>query len=299
MSYFITKLFTEPIFFLRIVVILILSITLHELAHGLAALSQGDDTPKRSGHMTLNPVVHMGVPSLIFLCIAGIAWGAMPVNPTQFRWPRLGNAIVAAAGPLLNLTLGVLVLAGLMLARQFGWTEFVSVEFFSIAIFINFNLFLFNLLPLPPLDGFHVFSEIFPPLKRLEGSPFGFLILMLLFSSSGFGQGLSETSIKLAVFLRVHPISIGLILGAMIWFILVCYWSSKLPKNPTLYSRNSSQSSIFSFDRFRCAKLEKRLLEKIDLATAERLIALEKIKNPGKLNSWYLEKVLYDLQRDR
>jgi Zn-dependent protease len=299
MSYFITTLFTEPIFFLRIVIVLIFSITLHELAHGLAALSQGDDTPKKLGHMTLNPVVHMGVPSLIFLCIAGIAWGAMPVNPSKFRWPRLGNAIVAAAGPLLNLTLGVLGLAGLMLARQLGWTEFVSSEFLTIAILINFNLFLFNLLPLPPLDGFHVFSEVFPPLKKLEGSPFGFLILMLLFSSSGFGVGLSKASMLLIQFVRIHPLSIGLILGPIAGFILVCYGSSRLPKNSTLYSQNSSQPSIFNFDLFRCAKLEKMLLDRLDFATAERLIALEKIKNPGKLNSWYLEKVLSDLQRDR
>ncbi len=299
MTYFITTLFTEPILFLRIVFILIVSITLHELAHGLAALSQGDDTPDKSGHMTLNPVVHMGVPSIVFLCIAGIAWGAMPVNPSKFRWPRLGNAIVAAAGPLLNLTLGVLILAGLMLARQFGWENFISFEFLVIAAFINFNLFLFNLIPVPPLDGFHVFSEIFSPLKKLEGSPFGFLILMILFSSSGFGQGLSKTSMLLIQFLRRHPISIGIVLGAIVWFVLVCYWSSQSPTHAILYSSRSSRSPIFSFDRFRCAKLEKKLLKQLDLATAERLVALEKIKNPGKANSWYLEKVLYDLQRDR
>ncbi|MCV3215717.1 hypothetical protein OGM63_19740 [Plectonema radiosum NIES-515] len=61
-------------------------------------MSQGDDTPQRTGHLTLNPVVHMGWESIIFLCIAGIAWGQMPVNPSKFRSAKLGNIIVSAAG---------------------------------------------------------------------------------------------------------------------------------------------------------------------------------------------------------
>lgn len=64
------------------------SIVIHELAHGFAAISQGDRTPISQGHITLNPVVHMGWPSLIFLVIAGIAWGQMPVNPSKFRYPK-------------------------------------------------------------------------------------------------------------------------------------------------------------------------------------------------------------------
>jgi Zn-dependent protease len=64
---FIHTLFSDPIFFFRIVLILIASITLHELAHGFAAISQGDNTPSEAGHMTINPVIHMGVPSLVDL----------------------------------------------------------------------------------------------------------------------------------------------------------------------------------------------------------------------------------------
>ncbi len=70
----INTLLTDPVLFFRIVLIVIASVTLHELAHGWVALSQNDDTPKRSGHLTLNPIVHMGWESIIFLCIAGIAW---------------------------------------------------------------------------------------------------------------------------------------------------------------------------------------------------------------------------------
>ena len=78
---FINTLVTAPIFYARVVMILIISISLHELGHGFAAMSQRDDTPRTSGHITMNPVVHMGVHSIFFLALAGIAWGQMPVNP--------------------------------------------------------------------------------------------------------------------------------------------------------------------------------------------------------------------------
>lgn len=206
---FLTNLVTNPVFFLRIIVILIISISLHELAHGIAALSQGDDTPQTMGHMTLNPVVHMGVPSLIFLCIAGITWGAMPVNPRKFRSPKWGNIIVSAAGPLLNFTLGILCILLIQVCLYFNWDKVISLNFFNLATIVNFNLFLFNLLPIPPLDGFHVFSEIFTPLKILKGSPYGLVVLMLLFINPQFGEGLFAGSRLLLETFQSSPIWLG------------------------------------------------------------------------------------------
>lgn len=187
---FINTLISDPIHFFRIVAIIIFSITLHELAHGWAAMSQGDDTPQRAGHLTLNPVVHMGWESIIFLCIAGIAWGQMPVNPSKFRSAKLGNIIVSAAGPLSNLALGILFIVLLKIYSNPHMLGLLSVEFLYLAARINFILFLFNLLPIPPLDGFHVFSEIFPRLKQLENTQFGIFALMLLFLIPSFGTGL-------------------------------------------------------------------------------------------------------------
>lgn len=187
---FIQTLITEPILFLRIVVIVIFSITLHELAHGLAAMSQGDNTPQKTGHMTLNPVVHMGVESMIFLCLTGIAWGQMPVNPAKFKDAKLGNIIVSAAGPLSNLILGVLFTGLLKIVANPDISGVFSFEFLYLAARINLMLFLFNLLPVPPLDGFHVFSEIFPKLKPLENTQFGIFAMMLLFLVPGVGTGL-------------------------------------------------------------------------------------------------------------
>ena len=75
------------------------AIVLHELGHGFAAVWQGDDTPRREGRLTLNPLVHMGWLSIVFLCLVGIAWGSMPTDPSRFRWGRKGRVFVALAGP--------------------------------------------------------------------------------------------------------------------------------------------------------------------------------------------------------
>ena len=74
----------------------IFSICLHELAHGWAAIWQGDRTPRETGHMTMNPMVHMGGASLIVFALVGIAWGLMPTDPSRYRWGRRGRIQAAA-----------------------------------------------------------------------------------------------------------------------------------------------------------------------------------------------------------
>ena len=180
---FLSTLISNPIFFFRYIVIIIISITLHELAHGFAAISQGDDTPEITGHITLNPVVHMGVESIIFLCIAGISWGQMPVNPYKFRNGRISDIWVSAAGPLSNLTLAFLFIVLLLISYNSG---FLSRDFLYLAARVNLTLFLFNVLPIPPLDGFNIFSNIFPELKQLQATPIGTFGLMIIFLIPGF-----------------------------------------------------------------------------------------------------------------
>ena len=176
----------HPVRYLQLIVIMIFSICLHELAHGIVALSQGDDTPRQTGHMTLNPLVHMGWEAIIFLCIGGITWGAMPVNPTKFRSRQWGNVLVSAAGPLANLGLGFIFMAMLAIALH---VQFLSINFFYLAARVNFALCLFNLLPIPPLDGFHIFSKFFPVLKLLDHPNYSLFLLMFLLLS-GLGSGL-------------------------------------------------------------------------------------------------------------
>ncbi len=191
---FLETIFQDPVLFFRIILVLIVSITLHELAHGWAAMGQGDDTPQKEGHITLNPVVHMGVPSLIFLCLAGIAWGQMPVNPRNFRHPKWSNVIVSAAGPLMNLAIALFCIGLLKLSNETFLRQVLSSQFLYIAALYNLALMLFNFLPIPPLDGFHVASEFFPGLKPLQGSPWGYAILMVLFISPVFGRSLWTAS---------------------------------------------------------------------------------------------------------
>ncbi len=185
------QMLTEnPLSYFRLIVILIFSICLHELAHGVVAMSQGDNTPSRSGHITLNPLVHMGAESLVVLCLFGIAWGAMPVNPSKFRSRQWGDFLVSAAGPLLNLVLGFICVIALKLSM---YSQFLSRDFFFMAAIVNFNLFLFNCLPIPPLDGFYIFSKFFPALRKLNKTNFGPLALMLVMLL-GIGSTLSVIS---------------------------------------------------------------------------------------------------------
>ena len=186
---FLNYLFSNPIFYIRVVAVLIISISLHELGHGIAAISQGDDTPIVKGHMTMNPIVHMGVHSIFFLLFAGMAWGQMPVNPRKFRDRKWGNILVSAAGPLTNIALAMFAVLIINLALYFSWQNIISLEFFRIIAIFNFALCLFNLIPIPPLDGFHVAGELFPQMKALGRSQIGLALFMILFIS-GIGSQL-------------------------------------------------------------------------------------------------------------
>ncbi len=208
---FIQQLETDPFFFGSVVITVVVSIVLHELAHGWAAIRQGDDTPIRLGHMTLNPVVHMGWFSLILLATVGIAYGQMPVNPSRFR-SRYGDALVAVAGPVTNLLLAVVALTGLGLwmrvsgvAEGPGWTTFqINLQDFLWCFgYINVALAVFNMLPIPPLDGSAILANFVPAYKQWASDPqyqgaFMIGLLFLLFAIDGIGQGLFGYSADLA-----------------------------------------------------------------------------------------------------
>ncbi len=185
---FFEYLFREPVFYIRVVAVLIISISLHELGHGIAAIYQGDDTPIAKGHMTINPLIHMGIHSIFFLLFAGMAWGQMPVNPGKFRNPKWGNILVSAAGPLTNIALGMLAVVVINLTYYFAFERIVSIQFFRIIAIFNFALCLFNLIPIPPLDGYHVASELIPEMKALVRSQIGLALFMILFISGIGGK---------------------------------------------------------------------------------------------------------------
>lgn len=173
------------------VVIVIGSIVLHELGHGWAAIRRGDRTPIETGHMTWNPVVHMGQMSLIMFLLFGFAFGAMPVDPSRFRG-RYASAYVAAAGPAMNLilTLACILFGGVVLAFAPRIGEPLAGNlfmFFSLGAMLNIILMLFNLLPIPPLDGSRILANFSPGYARLWYSEnaqwvaMGLFILVFLF----------------------------------------------------------------------------------------------------------------------
>lgn len=172
---FIERAATDLPYFISVIVTVVLSITVHELAHGAAAIRLGDDTPRVRGHITLNPLVHMPPFALLTLVLAGIAWGSMPIDPSRLRG-RYAEAIVAFAGPLSNLILAALALTAMGL-----WQLSTSAEpayqvtnawrFLQVFGTVNLVLFVFNLLPVPPLDGSHILANFHRGYRNFIYSP--------------------------------------------------------------------------------------------------------------------------------
>jgi len=172
---------------------IILGLTVHEFFHAFCAYKLGDNTARDQGRLTLNPIKHIDIIGFLFIIFAGFGW-AKPVqfNPENLRHYRRDKALIAAAGPLSNFLLGIifcLIIRLLIYLSKNNIIEFsVFIEhLFYVCMFtasINFGLFIFNLLPIPPLDGSHiVFSglniSIDTEIKiRKIGLPVLFLILI-------------------------------------------------------------------------------------------------------------------------
>jgi Zn-dependent protease len=195
---FIQRLFDQPLYFFSMVLTIVLSICLHELGHGVAAIWLGDRTPIERGHMTLNPIVHMGLPSIILLFVAGIAWGAMPVDPRRMRG-RFAPAIVASAGPLVNVILATAALFSLGLWQRSLASSGETVSdtttniqyLIGIVGYANVLLALFNLIPIPPLDGSRILANLSTGYANLIGS---------LYGSSGYSMQITLLAFVLAGF---------------------------------------------------------------------------------------------------
>jgi Zn-dependent protease len=156
----------DPLRFIGVVLGFVIGTTIHEFMHAYSALVLGDTTAQRQGRITLNPAAHfdpLGFFMMILLAlgIGFLAWGRpVPVNPYALRFGRRGMAIVAFAGPLSNLAL-VLALTPVYI---FG-SDVLPFELWSVIgsmIYVNILLFSFNLIPIPPLDGFNILVGILP-----------------------------------------------------------------------------------------------------------------------------------------
>ena len=194
--FFIQYLSSDPRYFFGMIITVVLSVCLHELAHGFVAIWLGDDTPIEQEHMTLNPLVHMGPASLVCLLLAGLAWGAMPVDDRRLRW-RYGPALVAVAGPVMNALLATVSLLALGYWQRYDPTptkqlsQYAQNGRFLLSIFgtANILLALFNLIPFPPLDGSRILGNFSATAERVIGnvarSGIYLQATIILFSLSG------------------------------------------------------------------------------------------------------------------
>jgi Zn-dependent protease len=154
-------LFTDPIRFFAIVIALIFSISFHEFAHVFTAKLLGDETGERAGRLTLNPLAHLDPFGMVAILLIGFGWGKpAPFNPYNLRYRRFGPALVALGGPLSNLSL--MVVFGIILKILFPILGFgnYSIIFLEYLVVLNGVLLIFNLIPIPPLDGSHILEGI-------------------------------------------------------------------------------------------------------------------------------------------
>lgn len=146
---------------------------LHEFAHAYTAWRFGDPTAKREGRVTLNPLVHLDPIGTIAVFLLGFGWAKpVPVNRFHFRRPRLAGVLVTLAGPLANLLIAFVSLFLWHVLTQWGGVvpteDSALVRMFDALIGINIVLFVFNLLPLPPLDGYRILEDLAPPHLRVR-----------------------------------------------------------------------------------------------------------------------------------
>lgn len=167
--------FSTPGAFLNLILsvpAILIAITFHEYAHAFAADKLGDDTPRREGRLTLNPLAHLDPVGSILLLFAGFGWGKpVRINAINFNRKvsiKKGNAIVAIAGPAMNFILAIVfsIVYGLLIAHAKGFllTQVGSIvgTIISCTIFMNVGLGVFNLIPLPPLDGSKILTAFLP-----------------------------------------------------------------------------------------------------------------------------------------
>lgn len=154
---------------------IVIGLSFHEFAHAIVAYKLGDDTPRLQGRVSLNPVAHIDVIGFIALLFVGFGWGKpVEINPRNFKNPRRDELMVSLAGVTMNLVLAIIfsVILGIFIRTTGnimgfnGMMPMIGMMLYY-GIFINLILMVFNLLPIPPLDGFNVVTELFD-LRRYD-----------------------------------------------------------------------------------------------------------------------------------
>ena len=179
----------------------VVCMTVHELCHGLAALAMGDDTAETHKRLSLNPLRHIDPVGLIMLVVFKVGWAKpVPVNMMNFRHPKRGMAITALAGPASNLVLAcvVLFLRGLITLplAKLSWGAEV-LQLFDTTAYLSICLGLFNLIPIPPMDGSKVLFALLPDriyMQLMRYEKYGMLLVLLVMLSGTVTAKLNDAA---------------------------------------------------------------------------------------------------------
>ena len=193
----------------------LLCITLHELSHGFVAWRLGDPTAKYAGRLTLNPIRHLDVVGLLMMLVAKVGWAKpVPVDPRYFRKPKQGMALTALAGPVSNFVLAVLAMLISKVIYLYAPYSAAMDVVFSFCLYtlapLSIGLGLFNLIPIPPLDGSKVLAAFLPDrqyITLMRYERYGIVVLLVL-SFVGIGSSLISRGI-----LGIYSALLSLIFG--------------------------------------------------------------------------------------
>lgn len=187
------------------VVAVLLCLSVHETCHGLAAYALGDPTAKQQHRLSLNPIRHIDPIGLIMMFIAGFGWAKpVPVDMRYFKNPKSGMAITALAGPVSNILLAFILLipSGWMMDHAAATTlNIVIFRFLYSCAYLSVGLGVFNLIPIPPLDGSKILAVVLPDsayMTLMRYEQYGFIIILAI-AFLGVGQGFLAYAIQ-AVF---------------------------------------------------------------------------------------------------
>ena len=202
----------DPMYMAAAFPAIIIALSLHEYGHAAMAVKMGDPTPRIQGRLTLNPIAHMDPMGTFMIIITmfmgfGFGWGKpVQTNPSYYSDYRTGTILVAIAGPAMNLAQAMLAVAiGFMLySGKVSLPTYLHM-FLAVYIMINIVLMVFNLLPIPPLDGGHVTEQLLPYHLKEKYRQFGQYGILLLLGLMWFGI----LSVIIGIFFKITKMVIG------------------------------------------------------------------------------------------
>jgi len=199
-------MFNETLeFYILMIPVLLISLTFHEFSHGYIAYRLGDNTAKDAGRLTLNPLKHLDPIGTLMMFVARIGWAKpVPVNPSFFRNRKMGMMLTSIAGPLSNLVMAFMSAFPLQVVFFTSYrtintgtgAAYYLFQFLLLLFYINVNLAIFNLFPIPPLDGSKILSAVLPAdayfrfMRYEQYIGLAFLVIVMFFKT-GFGKIIS------------------------------------------------------------------------------------------------------------